>query len=90
MKKILLPLAALLLAGCSTPQERAARAQAEVEQMMMVYGPACTRLGYPASSDPWRNCVLQLSTKDEIQRYGNYPYAGYGPGRWRGGWGPYW
>ena len=81
-----------ILAACSTPQERAARAQAEAEQMMVVYGPACTRLGYAPQSDGWRNCVVNLSTKDDLQRYGPYPdyYAGWG--RWRGGgrWGPYW
>jgi hypothetical protein len=82
------------LAGCATPQERAARQQAEMERDMVVYGPACLRLGYAASSDPWRACVLQLATKDEL-RYNSYPsgyYGAYGPGRWRGGgfWGPYW
>jgi hypothetical protein len=85
--------AALALAGCATPQERAARQQAEMERDMVVYGPACLRLGYAASSDQWRACVLQLATKDEL-RYNSYPsgyYGGYGPGRWRGGgfWGPY-
>lgn len=86
--------AALALAGCATPQERAARLQADMERDMMLYGPACQRLGYEARSDPWRACVLQLGTKEEL-RY-NYPpafYGGYyGPGHWRGGgfWGPYW
>ena len=86
--------AALALAGCATPQERAARLQADMERDMAIYGPACARLGYTASSDPWRACILQLGTKDEL-RYNAYPsayYGGYGPGRWRGGgfWGPYW
>ncbi len=84
---------ALLLAGCSTPQERAAAKQAEMDNMMVVYGPACNRLGYAANSDQWRSCVLQLSAKDEVQRYG-YPhyYAGYGRSHWAlgGFWGPYW
>lgn len=88
------PLLALLaLSACSTPQQRAAQAQADVEHMMVVYGPACTRLGYTAGSDPWRSCVLSLSAKDDLQRYGSAPhyYAGYGMGRWPGGWwGPYW
>jgi hypothetical protein len=85
---------ALALAGCATPQERSARAQAEMERDMSVYGPACQRLGYQPGSDPWRACVLQLGTKEEI-RNNSYPpsfYGGfYGPGRWRGGgfWGPY-
>jgi hypothetical protein len=88
----LLP-AVLLLAGCTTPQEHAAQLQAEMDHLVMVYGPACSKLGYAPNSDPWRNCVLQLSTKEDIQRYGYYPAysAGYPSGRWHGGfWGPYW
>ena len=91
--RVLLPVAVLALPACSTPQQRAAQAQADVEHMMVVYGPACTRLGYTAGSDPWRSCVLSLSAKDDLQRYGSAPhyYAGYGMGRWPGGWwGPYW
>lgn len=84
---------ALLLAGCATPEQKAARMQAEVDQMMRIYGPACTRLGYVAQSDQWRNCVVQLSAKEEVQRYG-YPhyYAGFGRHHWGLGgiWGPYW
>lgn len=92
MRRLIL-FAALALGGCATPQERAARLQADMERDMVVYGPACLRLGYAANSDPWRACVLQLGTKEEL-RY-NYPpafYGGYyGPGRWHGGgWGPYW
>lgn len=87
-------LAPLLTACAVTPQERAARMQAEMAQMMAVYGPACDRLGYTPQSDPWRHCVLQLSTKDELHRLGNTPsyYGGWGPRYWRGAgyWGPYW
>src|SRR5450830_1625831 len=49
---------------------------------------ACTRLGYVPNADPWRNCVIQLSTKDQIERYGdaNYLYGGWGGrGYWGGG-----
>lgn len=86
-------LAVLAVAGCATPQERAARLQADMERDMMMYGPACLKLGYAAGSDPWRSCILQLGTKEELRN--SYPppyYAGYGPGRWHGGgfWGPYW
>lgn len=83
---------ALTLAGCTTAQERAAQAQADVERMMTIYGPACTRLGYAAQSDAWRSCVIGLSTKYDLQRYGPPPgYDGWGPGHWRGGsWGRYW
>jgi hypothetical protein len=85
----------LALPGCATPEQRAAQARAEIEQMMVVYGPACTRLGYAPQSDPWRSCILHLSAKEDAERYGPYPsyphyYADYGLGRWPGGWwGPY-
>jgi hypothetical protein len=94
MRTLMLLPVALLLTACSTPQEHAARLQAEMEHDMMVYGPACSKLGYQVNSDQWRNCVLQLGTREEMQRYYSYPsYAGYygGPGYWHGGfWGPRW
>jgi uncharacterized membrane protein len=87
------PLAAALaalgaLAACTTPEQRAAHKQAEVEEMMVVYGPACQRLGYAPNSDPWRNCVLQLNVQDDLLRYQmspSYSCNGWGPGYWRGG-----
>ncbi len=86
-------LAALLLAACTTPQQKAAQMQAEMDKMMTIYGPACGKLGYPVNSDQWRNCVLQLSAKDDLQRYGNPHYSvGFGRSHWGFGtaWGPYW
>jgi hypothetical protein len=82
--------AVLSTAACTTPQERAAQKQAEMANLMAIYGPACSRLGYAVDSDPWRSCILSLSTKDDLQRYGSYP--GYGPGYWGGGgyWGRRW
>jgi hypothetical protein len=82
---------ALATAACSTPQERAAQKQAEVANMMAVYGPACARLGFKPDSDPWRNCILNLSTKDDLQRASAYPdyYSAWGP-YWRGGGVGYW
>lgn len=83
----------LLLGACSTPEQRAIRMQAEMDRIMTTYGPACIKLGYQANSDQWRNCVLQLSTKDELERYGGPVfYGGYGRSHWGGGglWGPYW
>ena len=94
MRQLLIVAAsALLLAGCTTPQERAARKQADMDRIVVEYGPACVRLGYQANSDPWRNCVLQLSTKDDIMRYGSSNfYGGFGRSHWGGGgmWGPAW
>ncbi|TFW27402.1 hypothetical protein [Massilia horti] len=90
MRGLTLLLPALLLAACATPQEQAQQKQAEMAQRMVIYGPACSRLGYPTDSDQWRNCILNLSERDDIQRYYySYPppgYYGWGPG-WRGyGW----
>lgn len=90
-----LPIVLLLttvLAACATPEQRAAQARADVEQMMAVYGPACTHLGYAAESDAWRSCVLNLSTKYDLQHYATSPgYYGWdGPYSRFNGWGPYW
>jgi hypothetical protein len=61
-----------LLAACVTTAERAAQMQRDVDEMIQVYGPACERLGYKGDSDPWRDCVLRLSSKDSFERYGRY------------------
>lgn len=84
--------AALLLSACATPQERAARKQAEMAEMIAVYGPACDRLGFAQQTDQWRSCIISLSTKDEVQRYGNTGYGGPWSGRYWGGgyWGRGW
>ena len=63
-----------LLAGCATsPAEREARMQREVDQMIQVYGPPCDKLGYKQDSDPWRDCVVKLSMKDSYERYATHP-----------------
>lgn len=92
MRILIVLSAALLLGACATPQERAARKQAEMADMIAVYGPACDRLGYAQQSDQWRNCIISLSTKDEVQRYGHPGYGGaWGSGYWGGGyWGRGW
>ena len=64
--------AVLGLAGCVTPAERAARWQAEVDNMITVYGPACEKLGYKRDDDHWRDCLLRLSARDE-RRYSRSP-----------------
>jgi len=60
---------AALMTGCMTTAERAAQMQAEVDEMIAVYGPACEKLGFQASTDPWRNCVLELNTQKTRERY---------------------
>ncbi len=84
--------AALLLSACATPQDKAARKQAEMAEMIVVYGPACERLGYAQQTDQWRSCIISLSTKDEVQRYGtSYGYGPWGGPYWGGGyWGRGW
>ena len=62
-------LLAVLLTGCATTAERAARMQAEVDEMVAVYGPACEKIGFQPGTDPWRNCVLGLSEQKTRERY---------------------
>lgn len=65
MRVLLLTAAsAFCLLGCATPQDRAVAQQAEVERMMLEYGPACTQLGHVPNTDPWRNCVLQSASNN--------------------------
>lgn len=71
----LLPLSMLVLvAGCAmTPAEREARTQREVDQMIQAYGPMCDKLGYKRDTDPWRDCVVKLDTKNSYERMANQP-----------------
>ena len=76
-------LGALLLAGCTTPEQKAASMQAEVDRLMRSYGPACQKLGYARDSDPWRDCVLRLSSRDDVNHYAHPAwYGGYARSRW--------
>ncbi len=69
MKRLTIPVVFLiaLLAGCATPEERAARAQADMEETMKVYGPACEKLGFAKDSEQWRQCILHLSARDSYR-----------------------
>lgn len=53
----------LLLAGCATPEQRAAYQQREAERqaqaMIVSYGPICEKLGLVPKSEAWANCVVQ-------------------------------
>ena len=69
---LLLPVAAaLLLGGCATPAQRATLMDHQMDEMVAVYGPACTKLGYQAHSDKWRDCILRLDARDSYLR--GYP-----------------
>jgi hypothetical protein len=59
----------LFVAACATQAERAAQVQRDVDDMIMVYGPGCEKLGFKPDSDPWRDCIIRLATKDDIERY---------------------
>lgn len=59
-----------LLFGCATPQEQAAKQQAEMDRMIGEFGPACLQLGYPAHSDAWRSCIVQRAASSEAGRGG--------------------
>ena len=71
MKALLHAAVALLLLGCATPGERAAQIEREVEEMIVVYGPGCERLGFAKGTDDWRNCILRLAQRDAT--YTRYP-----------------
>lgn len=66
---------ALLVAGCVTQTQRVAQVQRDVDDMVQTYGPGCEKLGYKADTDPWRDCVLRLSTKDNLERYNRDYYV---------------
>jgi len=67
---ILLFVSMLCLLGCATPQEQAVKKQAEMDRMIGEFGPACYQLGYAVNSDPWRNCVVQLAARNDVNRGG--------------------
>ncbi len=82
-KNTAIVLGALLLAGCTTPEQKAAKMQAEMERLIRSYGPACEKLGYAGNTDPWRTCVLQLSARDDAQYYAHPTwYGGYSRRHW--------
>jgi len=67
---LLMTASAVCLLGCATPQEQAMKKQAEMDRMMAEYGPSCEQLGFAANTDPWRNCVVQLATRNGTNRSG--------------------
>jgi hypothetical protein len=77
---IVMAASALCLLGCATPQDRALAQQAEVERMMIEFGPACTQLGHVPNTDPWRNCILQSATNAGRTGVSTSIFGGVGSG----------
>lgn len=72
LRLILMVLLLAVLPGCMTQAQRAAAAQADVDDMIKVYGPACNKLGFSNDTDPWRECILRMRAQDDA-RYRNRP-----------------
>jgi hypothetical protein len=85
---ILAAASVVCLLGCATPQEQAAKQQAEMDRLIGEFGPACYKLGYPANSDQWRDCVVRLGAQNGYQR-GSVSTSLFGSwgnfGRWGSG-----
>lgn len=65
LRRILTILLLAAISGCVSQAQRAAAIQAEVDDMIKVYGPACEKLGYAKDTDPWRDCILRLRAHDD-------------------------
>ena len=72
LRIVLMILLLAVLPGCMSQAQRAAAAQAEVDDMVKVYGPACNKLGFTNDTDPWRECVMRLHIQED-ERYRNRP-----------------
>jgi hypothetical protein len=68
MRALAVSLLMVFVAGCATQAERAAGVARDVDDMIRVYGPGCDKLGYKSDSDPWRECILRLAHRDDLQR----------------------
>ena len=68
LRQVAALLAGFALISCSTitPQERAARAERDVDAMIATYGPACAKLGFTPETDPWRDCILRFNNRDAM------------------------
>lgn len=55
---IALTLGSLILAGCATPEQQAARFEQIFEYRVQTYGASCEKIGFKRDTDPWRQCVM--------------------------------
>jgi len=67
--------------ACGTPERRAERARTAMEQRMAAHGPACVRLGNAPDTDPWRHCVVERSSRAELDELSGY-HMGWRHGSW--------
>ncbi len=72
---------ALAASACSTPERRAERSRPTMEQRMALHGPACVRLGNAPDTDPWRHCVVERSSRAELDDLSGY-HMGWRHGIW--------
>lgn len=83
-------LASLLLAACTTAQERADRAQRIAAAQLTIDRAECTELGFTPKTDAFSNCLLKLreiraiEAETEAQRRAEAQY------RAQALWGPNW
>ena len=59
--KAIAAVALVILAGCSTPQQRA-------ERVVERFGATCTSMGYPAHTQPWADCIMAMHQQQEAMR----------------------
>ena len=57
--KILICVTAVVIAGCSTPEERAAQRAAERERLERMFAAACTSYGHEEGTPAFNQCVAQ-------------------------------
>lgn len=66
MKRLIL--LTILLAGCATPQERAAQAEAQRQAYVANLQRQCNALGFQHGTDSHRQCMLQLHQQNQQNR----------------------
>lgn len=81
MRLVFAAFSLMALSACaSNPAAEQARATKQMEHKILVYGPACEKLGYEKNSDKWRDCIQRENEQNLMQmRNLNAPYPYWGP-----------
>lgn len=81
MRLMSIAISLLAVAGCaSNPAAEQARATKQMEHKILVYGPACEKLGFAKDTDKWRECIQREHEQSLMQmRNLNPPYPYWGP-----------